>query len=365
MPDDTIYEQLAEALDRLPNGFPRTPSNVEIPLLRKICPPEEAHLASLLPGEPEPVEHIAERIGMPLPETRKRCMALVRRGLAWFDRTGGSPRFRLAPFVVGLYEAQLDAMDPELAHLFEHYLNDGGLAGLMKYNPAFQRVVPARGSLRPEWILPYDDVKTLLEGAESFSVRDCICRVERRLNGHDCGYPLDVCLYFTTGNAGGGHGSLTRGEALAVLDRAEAAGLVHSVSNVRDGVWYVCNCCGCCCAILRGITEHGIAGSVARANYRAEIDGGTCTGCGACLVRCQVGAISSCGGIFAVDEARCIGCGLCATGCPTGAASLHRLPDAGIIHPPEDYAAWEDARRTDRERQSQGEEHLPSERTRP
>jgi hypothetical protein len=40
--NDLIYERLAEALDRLPNGFPRTSSNVEIRLLKKIFSPEEA-----------------------------------------------------------------------------------------------------------------------------------------------------------------------------------------------------------------------------------------------------------------------------------------------------------------------------------
>ncbi len=33
---DEGYEKLARALDELPNGFPRTPSNVEIPMLKKI-----------------------------------------------------------------------------------------------------------------------------------------------------------------------------------------------------------------------------------------------------------------------------------------------------------------------------------------
>ncbi|MFQ5818711.1 MAG: hypothetical protein ACE5I5_01850 [Candidatus Heimdallarchaeota archaeon] len=32
---NAIYEQLADALDKLHNGFPRTASNVEITLLKK------------------------------------------------------------------------------------------------------------------------------------------------------------------------------------------------------------------------------------------------------------------------------------------------------------------------------------------
>ena len=47
---DEIYSRLADALDRLPNGFPRTTSNVELRILRKIFPPEDAELASHLNG---------------------------------------------------------------------------------------------------------------------------------------------------------------------------------------------------------------------------------------------------------------------------------------------------------------------------
>lgn len=346
---DEAYELLAAALDRLPNGFPRTPSNVEIPLLKRICTTEEAHLAAQLRGEMETADSIAERLGTSAAEVRRGGMALVRRGLAWFDREGGRPRFRLAPFVVGLYEAQLERMDPELAHLFEHWLADGGAAGLMKYDPAFQRVVPARGSLPTELILPYDDVKAMLEEAASFQVRDCICRVQRRGVGKGCEYPLDVCLYFSTTGHPSGQEGLSREEALAVLDRAEAAGLVHSVSNVARGVWFVCNCCGCCCAILRGINEFGLEHSIARANYYAEIETDACTGCGICLDRCQVHAISTSSGVAVVDRARCIGCGLCVTGCPSEAARLHPLPETEVVHPPADHSVWERERQRSRD----------------
>ena len=67
-------------------------------------------------------------------------------------------------------------------------------------------------------------------------------------------------------------------------------GLVHIVSNVMRVVGYVCNCCGCCCGILRGINVYGIENSVAQANYFAVIDP-ECLGCGTCVLRCQVHAI--------------------------------------------------------------------------
>ncbi len=67
---DDVYERLAKALDRLPNGFPRTPSNVEIRVLKKIFSREEAELAGQLSGSMEPVDVIAKRIGVSAEETR-------------------------------------------------------------------------------------------------------------------------------------------------------------------------------------------------------------------------------------------------------------------------------------------------------
>lgn len=341
---DDIYEQLAEALDRLPNGFPRTPSKVEISLLKKIFSPEQATLASQLCGELEPVEVIAKRIGLPVKEARARLMKMVKRGLLWFDKQAGKPRFRLAPFIVGFYEAQLENMDHELAHLVEKFMADGGAAGIMKPEPALHRVIPAQDTVKSEWVLPYDDVRAILLAAKTFRVQDCICRVQQDQVGRRCDFPLGVCLTFSSVERSGSPDDISQQEALAILDQAEEIGLVHTVSNVIKGIGYICNCCGCCCGILRGITDWGVEQSVAHANYYAVIDPEECVGCGICIERCQVHAISEREGVAVVERERCIGCGLCVTGCPNDVARLHRKPDAEIVAPPADMAAWEDAR---------------------
>ncbi|MDY7040802.1 MAG: 4Fe-4S binding protein [Chloroflexota bacterium] len=343
-----IYEQLADTLDQLPNGFPRTPSNVEIPLLQKIFSPEEAWLASQLCGDMEPVDVIATRAGLSAKETRTRLMKLVKRGIVWFDKQAGQPRFRLAPFVVGIYEAQLENMDHELAHLAEEYLADGGAAGIMKPHPAIHRVVPAHNAVKTEWILPYDDVREILLNSKNFRVRDCICRVQQDHIGRRCDFPLRVCLSFSSTERPPRPDDISQEEALAILDQTEEVGLVHTVSNVMEGVAYVCNCCGCCCGILRGINDWGIENSVAHANYYAVIDSDECLGCGTCIERCQVHAISEQDGVALVDRERCIGCGLCVTACPNEVAQLQRKPDNEIVHPPTDFPTWEHERRLNR-----------------
>jgi len=57
-------------------------------------------------------------------------------------------------------------------------------------------------------------------------------------------------------------------EALKILRETEEAGLVHSSGNYRDGVEYICNCCICCCGIMRVIAEFGIMSAVAHSDLR-------------------------------------------------------------------------------------------------
>jgi ferredoxin len=339
------YASLAAALDRLPNGFPRTPSGVELRLLARLATPEEAALASLLGRESEPFEVIAARAGMEPDAARRRLVEMAKRGLVWVSKGGGKLKFRLAAFVYGLWEAQVERLDHDIVHLFEAYMRDGGAKGIMGPEPGIHRVLPAHGAVKSERILPYEDVRALMEGAQTFHVQDCICRKERDIAGdRPCSFPLHNCMGFSSAPRKPVDGDITRVEAVALLDEAERQGLVHCVSNFKTGMFYVCNCCGCCCGVLRGVTEFGLAHSVAAAAYRAVVDAGACTGCGICAERCQVKAIVVHDGVAVVDAVRCIGCGLCVTGCAPEAVRLERLPDAEVVEPPEDFAAWEAAR---------------------
>lgn len=340
--NDRVYESLAEALDRLANGFPRTPSNVELRILRKIFSPEEASIACQLGASMEPIEVIAERIGQTVEQTVAKLTQMGGKGMLWHEEVEGRHFVRLAPFIVGVYEAS--DMDHELAHLVEEYLSNGGAEGIMRPQPAIHRVVPAHRATKSEWILPYDDVKALLEGSRSFTLNDCICRLQQKHMGHECSFPVRSCLSFSRSEGGSNPGSISKEEALAFLDKAEELGLVHTVSNIMKGRGYVCNCCGCCCGLLRGITDWGIENSVASANYYAEIDPQECTGCGTCVDRCQVDAISQADDIPVIDRNKCIGCGLCVTGCPSEAAGLVKKPENQIVPPPADLKTWEKER---------------------
>jgi len=344
---DDIYKRLAAALDGLANGFPRTESNVELRILRHVFTPDEAEVAAALTGRPAAAGEVARRVALEPARVTETLESLAERGVIWTGRVDDASGYRLAPFVVGFYEAHmLEARDVEFARLVEEYLCGGGAVGIMSAQPAIHRVVPARGATEKEWVLPYDDVRAILGKASSFRVEACVCRLQQEeLGTRRCDFPLESCLWFSYAETGDEADAISHEEALAVLDEAERVGLVHTVSNVASGIGYVCNCCGCCCGLLRGINEWGIEHSVAQANYFAEIDPDTCTACGTCQERCQVDAIAERDdGVRVVRRELCIGCGLCVTGCPSEAVRLMRKPDDEIVAPPATRGAWERVR---------------------
>ena len=339
-----VYEHLAGALDGLANGFPRTQSNVELRILRHVFAPDEAAVAASLTGRPAVAAEVARRAALEPAHVTATLESLAARDLIWKGRVDDASGYRLAPFVVGFYEAHmLETRDAEFARLVEEYLCGGGAVGIMSAQPAIHRVVPARGATETEWVLPYDDVRALLGKASSFRVERCVCRLQQdALGTRRCDFPLEACLWFSYAESGDEASGISHEEALAVLDEAERVGLVHTVSNVASGIGYVCNCCGCCCGLLRGINEWGIEHSVAQANYFAEIDPLICTACGTCEERCQVDAVAvRDDGVRVVRRESCIGCGLCVTGCSAEAARLRRKPADEILAPPATRGTWE------------------------
>ncbi len=343
--NDDLYEQLAIVLDRLPNGFPRTPARTEIKLLKWIFSSDEALLASQLTGTMEQIDVISNRVGLDPDELNQKLMKMAERKLIKYDSKAQKPKYRLAPFIVGIYEAQKDNMDHEFAHLFDKYMADGGAVGIMKPQPALHRVVPSHGTVRSEWILPYDDVKAVMQSSKAFRVQTCVCRVQQDLVGRRCDFPLRNCITFSaTEFPTSSPDEVSKEEALSVLEQTEEIGLVHTVSNIMEGYGYVCNCCSCCCAILRGIIDWGIEESVAYANYYAVIDSEQCNGCGICIERCQMHAITEKDGITVVNREHCIGCGLCVSGCPSDVSELHRKPETEIVNPPADFNTWDQER---------------------
>ncbi len=340
-----VYHKLAQALDTMPNGFPPSESGVELRLLEKIFTPDEADLFCDLRLDFETPEQVAERTGRPLEGLGERLKAMWHHGQLFGIDFGTTQVYRALPLVFGIYEFQLKRMDRELAELWEEYAPVFGKQ-FFQNKPQLMQIVPVEKKIEAhQEAMPYEKVSALIEKGLSFGVSPCICKTEKRLLDKGCDKPLEVCLGIApVPGIFDNHPlipkAITKAEAYEILRISEEAGLVHMASNVTEGHYFICNCCGCCCGVLRSINELGIAEAVNSAYY-AQIDPESCVSCGVCAdERCQVSAIQQGDQAYEVITHRCIGCGLCATTCPSDAIRMVRKNQAEIKTPPKTEKEW-------------------------
>ncbi len=342
---DEIYYKLAKVLDTLPNGFPATKDGLEIKLLKKIFTPEEADLFCDLRLKFETPEQIAERTGRPLQGLEDMLVRMWKeRGQVFGIDFGTVKVFKMIPWAFGLYEFQLNRMDKEFVELSEQYSPIYG-AQFFANKPQLMQVLPIEKEISHiQQTLPYEQVSTIIENGQSFAVAECVCKKEQGILGHPCTKPVEVCMAIAPvpgvfDNYHWGR-AISKQEAYEILRTAEEVGLVHLTYNVKQGHFFICNCCSCCCGVLRAINQLGIS-DAANSYFYAEINPDDCTSCGICKEeRCQVNAIKEGDNAYEVIRDRCIGCGLCVSTCPTEAIKLTRKPSDQITPPVDDENAW-------------------------
>jgi len=120
---------------------------------------------------------------------------------------------------------------------------------------------------------------------------------------------------------------ISKEECLQILEDSEKAGLVHNANNNADSLFFVCNCCGCCCGFLKMLRDQDVKAMLALSNFQVAIDEETCTGCGDCLDRCQMEALRLEREVVTVHIDHCVGCGNCVSVCPTESLSMVRRSD--------------------------------------
>lgn len=343
------YKRLALRLDQLPNGYPATSDGAELRLLEELFTPEEAALAAELKLTLETPEEITSRLGnagsVSDPGSLKKSLKrMARKGLITAGKTESGMGFGLMPFVVGIYEMQINRIDAELASLFEaYYLQAFG--EVMRIQPSFHRVVPIQETIQTDMeVLPFESANEIVNRAQSWAVFDCICRTQKALIGEPCKHPIETCMVLSPVSGSFDHSktfrALSRDEALGTLHMAARAGLVHTVSNSKSGISYICNCCTCSCGLLRGMAELGIANVVVRSAFVNQVDPDLCMACETCVEYCQFEALALQDGLMRVNGQRCVGCGICVPACPEVALSLIRRPAEELPVVPESEHDW-------------------------
>jgi Na+-translocating ferredoxin:NAD+ oxidoreductase subunit B len=322
-----IYEQLREVLDAHPSTAPKADAIFEI--LRILFTPPEAAVAVKMSYKVKPVAAIAARAGLAEGETEKHLEAMADKGIVISRNKDGVKFYGLLPLIPGVFEFPFmkesgTPIQQRLGKLWEEYHHEA-LGSAFAGNPTpLMRVVAVDKAIAVrDRIHPYEEVKRFIEEASYIALAKCACRVSVAA----CDKPKEVCLIF--GPAAeflverGFARRIGRDVGLQVLDIAEEAGLVHTSNNSSDRANLICNCCPCCCTVLRGKTQLNHPHAFEPSRFLAEVNPAECTGCAICATeRCPVKAIDMVNDLAVVIREECIGCGLCVSSCPAGALTL-------------------------------------------
>jgi ferredoxin len=333
-----VYERLAQHLDKLPGGFPPSGSGVELRLLKRLFTPKEAKLAVHLTLDREEAKVIADRAGLDLGEAERRLRKMARKGLIFsIEPEGAPPLFQTVPWIVGIYEFQVNNLDEGFVQDVNEYIRTRGKTSRPQPIPQI-RTIPIGRSIEPHLeALPYERAEELVKAHEKFAVAPCICRRKAEIAGSGCDAPKETCLMFGDWAdyyvRNGLARSIDQAEVANILTIADKANLVLQPNNSKDIV-FMCCCCGCCCAVLTRIKPHPRPSELVASPFRARHESESCQGCGTCVDRCQMNALILEGEKVVLNSPRCIGCGLCVSTCPTGSLTLVRKPTSEQIKMP-------------------------------
>ncbi len=339
------YGRLEERLNRFPQGAP--PSDLLFQILALLFSEREAELVATLPIRPFTAEAAARLWGRPLGETERALDELAGRGILLDSATAQGQRYVLPPPMAGFFEFSLmrvrgDIDQALLSELFYQYLN---------VEEEFVRELFTEGETQlgrtfvnedalPEaddalHVLDFERASHVAKTAEVIGLGLCYCRHKMQHLGRACDAPLEICMTF-----GGVADSLTRhevarridaSECLDLLAQARERSLVQFGENVRSGVSFICNCCGCCCEALIAQRRFASLRPVHTTRFIPEVSEADCNGCGKCIDACPVEALSL---VSANDPARpkkrraqldaerCLGCGVCVPACRESALRL-------------------------------------------
>lgn len=200
---------------------------------------------------------------------------------------------------------------------YDEWLSKGQISHSSKVIPVSESF-PAK-----QWVLPTEQVMALLRNAQSVAVQNCECRSHY----NRCGNPLEVCLLFNdvadTFVRKEKARQVDLAEAAEILKKANESGLVHlSLYRPDHEIYALCSCCSCCCHDLQIVKHFERGDLMVHSEYVAVTTVEDCIHCRECVARCVFGARVAHDGKMEYNSAACLGCGLCVTRCPVDAISM-------------------------------------------
>ncbi|AFQ43702.1 4Fe-4S dicluster domain-containing protein [Desulfosporosinus meridiei] len=345
---EEIYNALAERLSKTPEGAPINEHLMAI--LHRLYTENEALVGSKFSSIPMPLKKISALTDIEESELKIILDGMSDKGLVLDIPRKDTFYYMLTPMLVGFFEytfmrtgSQLDLK--ELAELFETYFHSPGvmkeIAGMdtkVMRTLIYENVIPL--AVETE-VLDYEKATEVIRQSGGGAITTCACRHEASHLGTACDAPTEVCI--SLGGAAewivrkGLGKPATVEDLLNVLKQTQELGLVHLCDNVMNKPTYICNCCGCCCKVLRGINEQQVF-ATHPSNFIPSPDLESCVGCGICEEKCHIHAITMTNQedgtvIPVISNEVCIGCGVCSQACPSESLVMSRRSEIAI--PPE------------------------------
>ncbi len=342
------YEAFITRLNRFPQGAP--PSDLLYQILSMLLNEKEAALLALLPIKPFTVNQASKAWKLDLKSAQKILDQLADRAILVDIEQNGETLYCLPPPMAGFFEFSLmrlrnDINQKVLSELYYQYINveeDFIKALFVDGETSLGRVFVQEEAIPENYglhILDYERASEVIRTAKGIGISMCYCRHKMAHMDRACAAPMDICMTFnTTAQSLTRHGfarPVSVSECLELLHSAYENNLVQFGENVRRGVNFICNCCGCCCEAMLAVKRFGLVHPI-HSNFIARVNEDGCSGCDLCASLCPVNAISieqpECSSTAKpltarVDERMCLGCGVCVRNCPTGSLHVESRPE--------------------------------------
>lgn len=336
------YKSLEQRINRFPQGAP--PSETLYKILSLLFSEKEASLVAQLPIKPFTVKTASKVWKMDETATHKILDELASRAILLDMDNNGTQIYVLPPPMAGFFEFSMmrtrhDIDQKLLGELYYQYLNieeDFIKELFFSTETKLGRVFVQEEVLTNSnevYILDFERASHVIETATHIGISTCYCRHKMHHAGTACDAPLDICMTFN-----GTASSLIKhkyarqvevSEGLELLHQAYENNLVQCGENVREGVSFICNCCGCCCEALVAARKFGMMHPVQTTAFIPKVEEESCTSCGRCAKVCPIGAIELVNSDtdekkkrVRINEEVCLGCGVCVRSCFKGSLKL-------------------------------------------
>ncbi|WP_353654859.1 4Fe-4S dicluster-binding protein [Clostridium sp. CCUG 7971] len=343
------YKSLEERINKFPQGAP--PSETLYKILSVLFTEKEAELVAQLPIKPFRVKAASKIWSVSESEAYKILDNLAKKALLLDIEDKKGKKYIMPPPMAGFFEFAMmrtrkDIDQKLLAELYYQYMNveedfikDLFYSTETKLGRTFvqEEVLTNDNEVT---ILDYERATHIIEEASHIGISMCYCRHRMEHVGKACDAPMDICMTFN--NVAN---SLINNKFARRIDASECKELLHQAyennlvqcgENVRDGVTFICNCCGCCCEALVAAKRFGNLHPVQTTSFISNINNESCVSCGKCIKVCPIDAISIAKDndktYIKVDENRCLGCGVCVRNCFKNSIMLRKRPEK-IITP--------------------------------